>query len=77
MDDKLIDELFENYEEKYGFEINDANDFYEAEKNLLEYLIKAGRKLENRFFDKIGTGYEGKVVKKKESNTNMKGIEGN
>jgi hypothetical protein len=66
MNDKLIDELFEEYEKEYGFEINNETDLFEAQKNLLGFLIKAGRKLENNFFDKLGTGYEGKVIKKKE-----------
>lgn len=75
MDDKLIDELFEQYKNEYGFKINNENDLFEAQKNLLEFLIKAGRNLENNLFEKVGTGYEGKTVKKKESNTNTKGIE--
>ena len=66
MDDKLIDELFEHYEKNYGFEINDANDLFEAEKNLLEFVMKAGRNLEKKFFDKVGTGYEGKTIKKRD-----------
>ena len=66
MKEELIDQLIEHYEENYGFEINDANDLFEDQRNLLKFLVKAGREMENWFFKKLGTGYKEKFIKKKE-----------
>jgi hypothetical protein len=68
MDDKIIDDIFQLYKDQYGFKVTNADDLFEAQSNLLEHIMKLGRRLEKKLYDEIGNGYEGnKIIKDGES----------
>ena len=50
-----------------GVQIDSAEELFEAQRDLLRYLMRLGRELENRLFEQLGDGYEGAVVHKGEA----------
>ena len=64
INEDIVKELFGYFKENYGFKIENASDLFDAEKNLLEFLVRIGRRIENKFFEEIGTEYLGNIVKK-------------
>jgi len=64
MNTHLIPQLLEYFKDNYGIKITNSSDLFETEKNMLEYLVRIGRKLMNNIFEEMGTGYEGNKIKK-------------
>jgi hypothetical protein len=64
MNDFLIPQLLDYFKATYGLSIADAEDLFETERNMLEYLMKLGRELMNKVFEEIGTGYAGPKIEK-------------
>ena len=64
INEDIVKELFGYFKENYGFKIENAIDLFDAERNLLEFLVRIGRRIENRFFEEIGTEYLGNIVEK-------------
>jgi len=40
----LIPQLLEYFKENYGIKITNPSDFFETEKNMLEYFMRIGKK---------------------------------
>ena len=64
INEDIVKELFGYFKENYGFKIENATDLFDAERNLLEFLVRIGRRIENKFFEEIGTEYLGNIVEK-------------
>lgn len=64
MDTSFVSQLLEYFKAAYGLRIDNAEELFETQRNLLEYLVCLGRKLENRMFEELGTGYQGATVDK-------------
>ena len=62
MNTEFVTRLFEYFKSDFGVNISDAVDLFETQRNLLEYLIGLGRKLENKIFEELGKGYEGATI---------------
>jgi len=60
----LIPQLLEYFKENYGIKITNSSDLFKTEKNMLEYLVGIGRKLMNKIFEEMDTGYEGNRIEK-------------
>ena len=43
--------------------VNNAEQLFETQRNLVEYLVGIGRELENQMFENLGKGYEGAIIK--------------
>ena len=54
MDTNLVSRLLEYFKTTFGLNIQNAEDLFETQRNLLEYLIRLGRELENRMFEELG-----------------------
>jgi len=77
IDEAIVGELFSYFKEDYGFKIGNATKLFDAERNLLEFLVKIGRKMENKFFEEIGPEYLGNIIEKMVSSTSSKTTERN
>jgi len=64
--DSLVTQIVENFKAAYGLKITDGADLFLTERNMLEFLIKVGRKAMGEVFQGIGNGYEGAVLNKGE-----------
>ena len=64
MDTNLVSQLLDYFKTNFGLDIQNAEDLFETQRNILEYLVNLGRELENRIFEEIGNGYEGAMVEK-------------
>ena len=64
MDSYLVAQLVEHFKSTFGFECDSAEALFDVQRNLLEYLVCLGRKLENQLFQQLGTGYRGAVIDK-------------
>jgi hypothetical protein len=64
MDTSFVSQLLEYFKGTYGLKIDNAEELFETQRNLLEYLICLGRELENRMFEELGKGYQGATVDK-------------
>jgi hypothetical protein len=62
MDTSFVSQLFEYFESTYGLKIDNAEELFESQRNLLEYLICLGRELENKMIEELGKGYQGATV---------------
>lgn len=43
--EELVEELMKEFEEEYGGTIENAEDFFNFEKNMLTFLIKKGKEM--------------------------------
>ena len=64
MNREIVTQLFEYFKSSCGLDIHNAEDLFETQRNLLEYLMNLGRELENQVFDELGKGYEGSTISK-------------
>ena len=64
MNREIVTQLLEHFKSNFGLDINNAEDLFETQRNLLEYLMNLGRELENQVFDELGKGYEGSTITK-------------
>ena len=64
MDTEFVSRLLEYFKNNYGYEIHNATDLFETQRNLLEYLVNLGRHLENSIFQELGKGYEGASIER-------------
>ncbi len=64
MVEHLVPQLLEYFKRTFGVQIEDAEDLFEAQRDLLAYLMRLGRELENRLFEQLGSGYAGPLVEK-------------
>ena len=64
MDAPLVSQLFEHFKSTYGLTIDSAEQLFDSQRNLLEYLVRLGRGLENQMFEELGKGYEGPSIEK-------------
>ena len=54
MNREIVTQLFEYFKSSCGLDIHNAEDLFETQRNLLEYLMNLGRELENQVFDELG-----------------------
>jgi hypothetical protein len=64
MDTPFVSQLLEYFKATYGLKVDSAEELFETQRNLLEYLVCLGRDLENKMFEELGTGYQGATVDK-------------
>ena len=64
MVDKLVAQLWDCFKDEYGVEISTSCDLLESQRNILEFIVKLGRKLEQSLFNKIGPGHQGRRIEK-------------
>jgi len=64
MNTNLVSQLLEYFKATFGLTVNNAEQLFETQRNLLEYLIGIGRDLENRMFEELGKGYEGATMER-------------
>ena len=64
MNTNLVSQLLEYFKATFGLTINDAEQLFETQRNLLVYLIGIGRELENKMFEELGRGYEGATIER-------------
>ena len=64
MNREIVAQLFEYFKSSFGLDIDNAEDLFETQRNLLEYLMNLGGELENQVFDELGKGYEGSTISK-------------
>ena len=62
MNTNLVSQLLEYFKATFGLTINNAEQLFETQRNLLEYLVGIGRELENKVFEELGKGYEGAKI---------------
>ena len=62
MNTDLVSQLLEYFKATFGLTINNAEQLFETQRNLLEYLVGIGRELENKVFEEFGKGYEGAKI---------------
>ena len=60
----LVSQLLEYFKTTFGLAIDNAEQLFETQRNLLEYLIGIGRELENRVFEELGKGYKGPTIER-------------
>jgi hypothetical protein len=60
--EEILIELLKYFKQQFGIQLSSSEDLFEAERNLLKYLVTLGRELEQKIFDEIGTGYQGNVI---------------
>ena len=73
MHKKLIQEIWEYFKDNYEYEINSPTDFFEKQRDLLEFLMCLGRDLEQPLIDNIGTGYKGIIIRNNGKDFKFKG----
>ena len=56
MDTKLESQLLEHFKTTFGLNVNNAEQLFETQRNLVEYLVGIGRELENQMFGDLGKG---------------------
>jgi len=64
MNTSFVSQHLEYFKDTYGLKIANAEELFETQRNLLEYLICLGRELENKMFEELGKGYEGPTVER-------------
>ena len=64
MNKDLVSQLLEYFKATFGLTVNNAEQLFDTQRNLLEYLIGIGRELENRMFEELGRGYEGATMER-------------
>ncbi len=62
MNTNLVSQLLEYFMTTFGLTVSDAEELFETQRNLLEYLVGIGRELENRVLEELGKGYEGAKI---------------
>jgi hypothetical protein len=66
MNTPFVSQLFDYFKAAFGLKIDNAEELFESQRNLLEYLVCLGRELENKMFEELGKGYEGAMVEKED-----------
>jgi len=59
MNEAIVGQLFSMFKEEYGYAIDDAAGLFDGQRDMLEFLMKLGKKLEQKFFEGLGSGYLG------------------
>lgn len=62
MNKEIVVQLHEYFKASFGVDIHSAENLFETQRNLLEYLINLGRELENKLFEELGKGYQGATI---------------
>lgn len=63
MNEEIIGKLFDQFKEQYGSTVANPASLFDGQRDLQEFVMGIGRALEQRFFDQLGTGYQGARVK--------------
>ena len=63
---ELVAQLWNCFKDGYGVEVNDSADLFDSQRDILEFIVGVGRKLEESLFIEIGTGYQGTMIKRKD-----------
>jgi hypothetical protein len=77
LDTHFVSQLLAYFKASFGLKIDSAEELFETQRNLLEYLVCLGRQLENGVFEELGKGYEGATVEKDGRNYKFVGYRGN
>jgi hypothetical protein len=69
MDTSFVSQLLEYFKATYGLKVRSGEQLFDTQRNLLEYLVRLGRELENKMFEELGKGYEGATIERGARNT--------
>lgn len=59
LNEVIVGQLFELFKEHYGCAVDDATGLFDGQRDLLQFVMKLGRRLEQKFFEGLGRGYVG------------------
>ena len=59
LNESIVGQLFELFKEHYGCAVADATGPFDGQRDMLEFLMRLGKRLEQRFFHALGSGYVG------------------
>ncbi len=59
IDEAIVGQLFAMFKEQYGCAVDDATGLFDAQRDMLEFVMKLGKSLERKFFEDLGSGYIG------------------
>lgn len=62
MNKEIVTQLLECFKAVYGCKIDGPHALLQSEQDLMEFLMVAGREMENQLFAEAGTGYLGAIV---------------
>ena len=62
MNTMIIERVFEDFKAQYGVSETDPQSLLQGQRDLLEFLMKLGRRLEQLYFSELGSGYMGSKV---------------
>jgi hypothetical protein len=73
MNETIVNQLFELFKEQYGPTVADPVSVLEGQQDLLAFVMGIGQELERRFFEALGTGYQGTQVEREGVSYRFKG----
>ena len=59
MSKDIVERVFEEFKEEYGVSETDPQSLLQGQRDILEFLMRLGRRLEQLYFDELGSGYAG------------------
>jgi hypothetical protein len=59
LNEAIVGQLFSMFKEQYGYAVDDACGLFDGQRDMLEFVMKLGKRLEQMFFQGLGTGYVG------------------
>ena len=59
INEAIVGQLFGIFKEQYGYAVDDATGVFDGQRDMLEFLMKLGKRLEQEFYEGMGTGYVG------------------
>ena len=59
LNEAIVGQLFDLFKEHYGYAVDDATGLFDGQLDMLEFLMKLGKRLEQNFFEGLGKGYLG------------------
>ena len=59
LNEAIVGQLFSMFKEEYGYAVDDAAGLFDGQRDMLEFLMKLGKRLEQKFFEGLGSGYVG------------------
>jgi hypothetical protein len=62
MNEEIIGKLFELFKQEYGSTVANPASLFDGQRDLLTFVMGMGRALEQRLFDALGTGYQGRTL---------------
>ena len=59
LNEAIVGQLFSMFKEQYGCAVDDAAGLFDGQRDMLEFVMRLGKSLEQKFFEGLGSGYLG------------------